>query len=100
MSKDKDVFMTNLAGIKIKYKLIMEYSRDIVLFFQKDGRIIDCNKTAKDILGYGNDIYGISISDVFRDAIKLQNSQLKINPKYKKAVYEATAYKRDKTCIS
>lgn len=92
--------MTNLAGIKIKYKLIMEYSRDIVLFFQKDGRIIDCNKTAKDILGYGNDIYGISISDVFRDAIKLQNSQLKINPKYKKAVYEATAYKRDKTCIS
>jgi diguanylate cyclase (GGDEF)-like protein/PAS domain S-box-containing protein len=51
-----DVTERNKAQeIAAKYKVLLENARDIILFAQVDGRIIEANKTAEDTYGYTRD---------------------------------------------
>ena len=82
------------------FRLLLEHSQEIILFFDQAGNILDCNQTAKDELGYGDDIYRILISDIFRIAMKIENNKLIINPKYCIRITETVAYRNNQTCFA
>lgn len=85
--------------LKLKYNLLLTSTREIIIFFQRNGQVIDCNKAAKDILGYGDDISNAKISDIFREAVRIKNDCLLIESKFNNITNETTAYKIDQTYI-
>ena len=80
-------------------KLIMDNTKELLIFFQRDGLIIDYNKATEDILEYGEDIRKTNISDIFREAINLKDNCLLMNSKYKNKSHETMAYKQDQSFI-
>lgn len=91
--------MTGHSDSELKYGLMADNINEIIMFFDKKGLITDCNKAAKDILGYGDDILKMCIADIFIDAVSLQDNYLVIDSKHDNIVNEASAYKKDQTCI-
>lgn len=90
-----------MKKLKKKYNLLLENCQEIILFFNKEGMIIDCNRAARDVLGYENDeIYNVSIIKIFKKAVSFKNGNLIINPKFYDRFYETIAYKRNQTCFS
>lgn len=85
---------------KLKYNLIANNTKEIIIFFQRNGLVIDCNKAAKDILEYGDDILKTYISDIFRDVVSSKDNRLIINSNFNNMTNETIAYKMDQTCIS
>lgn len=81
-----------------KYRLLLDNSQDIIIFFDKLGKIIACNRLAEGSLGYG-EIYRLSITDIFRKAIKMVNNELVINLKFKDKSAETVAYRMNQTCF-
>ena len=51
-------------------QLIYQFSQEIFLLFNRDGEIVDCNQAAKKELGYAEDIYQVSIVNIFRKAMR------------------------------
>lgn len=84
---------------KQKYKLMVNNTKEIILFFQRNGLITDCNEAAKDILEYGDDIMKANISDIFRDVVRLKDNGLIIDSSFNNMTNETTAYKLDQTSI-
>lgn len=83
-----------------KYLFFLKHSQEIVLFFNHSGKIIDCNQMAKDKLGYGNDIFQYSISDIFRKAVHMEDGHLAIGIKYQDRIAETIAYRKNQTCFA
>lgn len=82
-----------------KYRLLSEHSQEMIIFFDKFGKVIDCNQMAESSLGFGEEIYRISITDIFRKAIKRINNQLVINLRFKDKPGETVAYRINQTCF-
>ncbi len=82
-----------------KYKLMMEDTREMILFFNFHGRIIECNDRAMKELGYGDDIYQLSICEIFKKAFLYQDKKLNLDPKYKSNSEETIAYRKNQTCF-
>lgn len=81
-------------------QLIYQYSSEIFLLFNRDGEIVDCNQAAKEELGYDdNDIYKVSITRIFRKAIKKENNKLIIGTAYQNERTETVAYRKNQTCF-
>lgn len=80
-------------------QLIDQYSQEILLLFNRDGEIIDCNQAAKGELGYEDDIYEASIFNIFRRAIKKDNDSLIISSRYQNCMSETVAYRKNQTCF-
>lgn len=89
----------NLLQTIWKNQLLSENCQEILLFFNGAGNIIDCNATAKEELGYGDNIYQVSITDIFTRVIKKENNNLFIYPKYLKGTAAAVAYRNNQTCF-
>lgn len=83
-----------------KYKLLMNNSHEIILFFDDTGRIIDCNKKAAEELGYGADILRLHINDIFKNVCKNEDGTLKIEPQFLYTLHETVAYRRNQTCFA
>lgn len=84
----------------MKYRLLMDYSQEIILFFNQSGKIIECNQTAIDLLGYKEGIYHMTVMDIFRKAVKCVNNMPVINCKYINKQAETVAYRKNQTCFS
>lgn len=89
----------NQPDIELIYHLLLEQSQEIIILFDKQGNINTCNKTAKIELGYREDIYQVSVSDIFHNAFKFENNQPEIMKKFKDKVYETVAYRKNQTCF-
>ncbi len=83
-----------------KYQLLMEHSKEIVLFFDKRGQIVECNQTAKVVLGYGEDIYHCSIYDIFRKGLKLHGTNQRFSLRIYDRAIETIAYRKNQTCFT
>jgi signal transduction histidine kinase len=79
-------------------KLIIDNARGIMLFFDQEGRITDCNAMAMKELGYQQEIKKIKIQDVFKNTVKFENQSLKFLDCLEKPE-EAIAYRKNQTCF-
>lgn len=91
--------MINHSALETQYNIMVNNINEIILFFQENGRIVDCNKAAKDLLNYGDDILNMYISDIFKDAVTLQDNCIVIDSKYNNISNETDAYTNNKTSI-
>lgn len=82
------------------FELVKKNSQEIILYFDNKGTVIDCNNIAMDELGYGEELIGASIYNIFRKAIKVDNGLPGINSKYYTKASETTAYRKDQTCFA
>ncbi|MHB8130997.1 MAG: ATP-binding protein [Mobilitalea sp.] len=85
--------------IVFKHKLIVENSRDIMIFFDAYGKITDCNAKAIIELGYGDDIYSTRIYEIFKKAFYYEGKHLETNKKFLITEEETIAYRKNQTCF-
>lgn len=85
--------------ISSKYKLLLENSQEMMIFFNPAGGIIDCSLKTKEETGYGDDIFLIQISDIFRNVFIYEENKLKIDKKYLNSLHETIAYRKNQTCF-
>lgn len=66
-----------LIETDMKYKMIFDNSKDIILFMDKEGKILDANQRAVDVYGYNiNELINMTIKDIrTKDTIPLFKSQ-------------------------
>lgn len=82
-----------------KYKLLMSQIQEMIIFFDHKGNIIDCNGVAKDLLGYEDDIYKISVTDIFRKVMKKNMNRVEVAAHYPYKPMETVAYRKNQTCM-
>ena len=79
-------------------KLMLENSDRIILFFNRDGRITDCNKVAMRELGYEKELKKLRVQDIFRNAVIYEEHKLKVLAGREKPE-ETFAYRKNQTCF-
>ena len=79
-------------------KLIIDNTRGIMLFFDRAGRITDCNAMAMKELGYQEDTRGSMIQDIFQNTVKFENDSLQFLECLEKPE-ETIAYRKNQTCF-
>lgn len=88
-----------------KFARIMEYGLELILFFDREGKVLEGNQAAKKELGYENDLENVLIYKVFPKVIGneqgtlviLDNSQRKSLEQ--KEILETVAYRKNQTCF-
>ncbi len=93
--------MKRLAAPKIftKYRLLIKNAQEIIIFYDSNMRIIDCNEVAFRELGYGEEIFNISIHEVFQNAFIFEENKYLTNDKFRNCVSETVAYRKNQTCF-
>jgi PAS domain S-box-containing protein len=80
--------------------MLIENTQEMIIFFDSDGKISDCNKKAIQELGYGEDIYEIPIYNIFKKAFKYEVNKLELNTKFHNRAEETIAYRKNQTCFT
>ncbi len=83
---------------KKRNKLIVDNTRGIMLFFNREGCITDCNAVAMKELGYQEEIKKLKIQDIFKNTVKFDNNSLKFVDCLEKPE-ESIAYRKNQTCF-
>lgn len=83
-----------------KYRLLLEQTQEMIIFFDSRGRITECNEQARKELGYGEEIYRLPVYEIFKKAFLYQDKHLNLDPKYKNNPEEAIAYRKNQTCFT
>lgn len=85
-------------NISLKHKLILDNTQEMMIFFDRNGMIIECNKVAIHELGYGSEIYKVPIYQIFNHACHY-NGKLDIVEEYLHKSEETIAYRKNQTCF-
>lgn len=83
---------------RLKNKMVMENSRGIMLFFNREGKITDYNSIAMKELGYQKELKQHTIQEIFKNAVSYENGSLKFLGCLER-LEEATAYRKNQTCF-
>lgn len=98
MSMDK-------ISLGVKWEQFLEHSLEIVLFFDRNGKVIEGNHIAQTELGYGQDLEGVSICDIFRKVLQYNKGKIEVfDEDAKKSIQEektieTVAYRKNQTCF-
>jgi PAS domain S-box-containing protein len=86
--------------IQEKYGLLSDCSRDVILFIQQDGRIVDCNNAAVNTYGYSHDEFEqMNIRDLRHpDTMSIFDTQFQLSQK-EGYIFETVHVSKDGTCI-
>lgn len=85
---------------QIKCQLMKENSQEMIIFFDEAGAITDTNNVAAELLGYGNGFAGITVCDIFKKCLRLEDNKLIIQPRFTEGPAETVAYRENQTCFS
>lgn len=82
---------------------VMQFALDnaleIVLVFGDDGKIIYANRTAKEQLEFGQDIYNRYIEDIFPNEFQTMTGSFLMKKDFVEERKEIMAYRRNQTCF-
>lgn len=82
------------------YQILLDNTVEMIILFDKSGTITDCNISAKEELGYDDDIILTPINGIFHDAFEYINNQIKVDNRFANRLHETTAYRKNQTCLS
>lgn len=89
-----------------KLEMLMEYGLELIICFDKSGKIIEANKVAKKELGYGEEIGQAFIYKIFPQIMKKEQDKFVISEENKRKFEESNeqvetvAYRKNQTCFS
>ena len=81
------------------FRFAVDYSIEIVIFFNKKGEILYANPTAKESLKYGDDIYNCHIADIFPALCEKKGENVQIMCALGQSVSGNFAYRQNRTCF-
>ncbi len=87
-------------GSLLKNRLLLENSQEMILFFDKKGRITQCSRKARLELGYGDDIFHVPIGLIFKEAFAYEASRFKIDEKFLDCIRETVACRVNQTSFA
>jgi signal transduction histidine kinase len=82
-----------------KYHLLLKDSQEIILFFDRSGRITDHSTQAQEELGYDENISRLQIGSVFKDVFMFEEDHIKTNEIFLGKISETVAYRSNQTCF-
>lgn len=82
----------------LKMALLLENSLEMILFFDKTGKIFEANEVALRELGYDSLTEGIYINEVFSKAFRKMENGILFKRQGNKDVFETVAYRKNATC--
>lgn len=82
-----------------KSDLLIENTLEMYIFFDNTGRIIECNIKALNELGYGEDIYHVTVDQIFKEIFDFNQDEMLINTKSLDKTCETVAYRKNQTCF-
>lgn len=81
------------------FRFAIDYSLEIVLFFDVQGKILYANRMAKQALEYENEIYTCQITDIFPTLCENRDGRIHIMCPLGEAVSDNFAYRQNRTCF-
>lgn len=85
--------------VNSKYRLLLENTQEIIIFFDRNGRIKNCSSVTEDELGYKDDLYEVPINQIFRNVFIIQDTRIQIEDKFQNGLQETIAYRKNQTCF-
>jgi PAS domain S-box-containing protein len=79
--------------------LICENSKQMIILFDKEGKVVESSKSAADLLGYGDGMSNVIITDVFRKAVSIIEGRPIFKQKFYDKPTETVAYRQNQTCF-
>lgn len=82
-----------------RYEKMFTSLNDIVLFYDRDGKVCERSDAVERELSYlpDEDIY---VQDIFRSAFEVTDGEIKVSPKIDRERFETVAYRKNQTCLS
>ena len=81
------------------YMFAVENALEMILMFDKTGKIVYANTVAKKLLDYGDEIYGQSISDIFPNTFKTEKGIFETDCSFGEEFQNLVAYRKNLTCF-
>ncbi len=82
----------------LRMELLLENSLEMILFFDKTGRIFEANKVALRELGYDSLTDGNYINEIFSKVFRRQEDTIHFRRHGNGDVFETVAYRKNATC--
>lgn len=99
---EKEEFLSSLTEYRDGLRSmasIVEYALEIILVFDKKGIIIYANAGAREKLGYGEEICGVHIGDVFPSVFEKTEEGFSTKYAFGRETQNMTAYRKNQTCF-
>ncbi len=77
----------------------MENALEMILMFDKTGKIVYANAVAKKLLDYGDEICSKSISDIFPNTFKIEKRMFETDCPFGEELQNLVAYRKNLTCF-
>lgn len=81
------------------YMFAVENALEMILLFDKTGKIVYANTVAKKLLDYGDEIYNQNISDVFPNTFKIEKGMFETDCPFGEELQNLVAYRKNLTCF-
>ncbi len=82
----------------MKMLLLLENSMELILFFDKTGKIFEANTVALQELGYDSLADKKYINEIFRKVFYRKDDEIQFKGPHTREVFEAVAYRKNATC--
>lgn len=82
------------------FQFVAGLALEMILIFERDGKIIYANDAAKERLEYGEELCGCNIAEIFPGEFRNTNINIDTDYKFSMDVQEIIAYRQNKTCFS
>lgn len=81
------------------FQFSVDNALEIIMGISLDGRISYANQLAMEQLEYGDELYGIYITEIFPETFQIENNQLIYEPQKMGVLREVMAYRFNRTCF-
>lgn len=94
-----DVYDEEVIKKYKRYEKMFTSLNDIVLFYDRDGKVCERSDAVERELSYVQD-EDIYVQDIFRSMFETADGEIKISPKVSREHFETVAYRKNQTCLS
>lgn len=81
------------------FQFSIDNALEIIMGIGLDGRIVYANRMAMEQLEYGDELYGILITEIFPEAFRIEGDQLLLVERELGMLQEVMAYRFNRTCF-
>jgi signal transduction histidine kinase len=81
------------------FRLSIEHTQEMVLFYDRRGIIFFANQSAEDLLGYDSGVAGHAVADILPGAFRERDGIFDLNTSLDLDGFSAEAYRENRTCF-
>lgn len=82
------------------FQFSMDNALEIIFTFDDSGQVVYANKAAKEQLEYGDELCGLSVTEIFPEEIEMEQGKPVCREDEENGFYHLMAYRQNRTCFS